>query len=40
MTDRYTTATNEALMALAVRPEWITLAIYCIDPKDTGAQDH
>ena len=40
MRDRYTTPTNEALIALAVRLQSITLAIDCTDPKDTNAQNH
>jgi hypothetical protein len=31
MHDRYTAPTNEALIALAVRLQWITLAIECAD---------
>ena len=40
MRARYTTPTNEALIALAVRLQWINVAIECTDPKDTGAQNH
>ena len=31
MRDRYATQTNEALVALAVRLQWITLAIDCVE---------
>lgn len=37
--DRYTTPTNEALIALAVHLQWIALTRDCNDSKDT-ARNH
>jgi len=36
MRDRYTAATNTALVALAIRLEWIALRIECEDTVDTA----
>ena len=33
MRDRYTTPTNECLIALAVRLQWIAVAIECLDAQ-------
>jgi hypothetical protein len=33
MRHRYITPTNEALMALATRLQWIALAVDCTDPR-------
>ncbi len=32
MRDRYTAPTNESLIALAVRLQWIVIAIDCVEP--------